>query len=169
MIGYSKEIPAVFGQKNGKVVHRYNVEPVVVELEGGAMETQYRFEQDEHAPPVDTSVGGVKRLLKAVAARKRWEKEVGGMVWDGHAIHTDRESQSKIVAAYVAAKDGVRTDPSGWKTPAGYLILSNAEVIEMALTVLAHIQASYDAENALAEEIDACATIDELKVLPVAM
>ncbi len=69
----------------------------------------------------------------------------------------------------MAAKDGVRPDPSGWKTPDGYVPLSNAEAIEMALTVQAHIQACYDSEKAMTEQIDGCSTMEELEALSIAV
>jgi hypothetical protein len=166
-IGYSKDAPAMFGSRNGRVVFRYNIEPVEVETEEGVVETQYKFEQREYDVVTDRSIGGIKALLKDVAAGKRWAKETGGAVWNGHAIHTDRESQAKIIAAYVAAKDGVRTDPSGWKTPEGFLSVTNAQAIEMALTVQAHIQTCYDQEAAMIAQIDECATIEDLAALKI--
>lgn len=166
MIGYSKNYPEMFGSRNGQVLFRFNVEPVQVETEEGA-ETQYRFEQRVFDYVSDRTAAGVKELMKAVAADKRWQKETGGVTWNGHTIHTDRESQAKIIAAYVAAKDGIRADPSKWKVPGGFIDVINAEAIEMALTVMAHVQGCYDAETAMCDQIDACATIDELKTLMI--
>jgi hypothetical protein len=166
-VGYSKDAPSAFGSRNGQVIFRFNVEPVEVEPESGAVETQYKFEQRAFPPPADKSVDGVKALLKSVAAHKRWLKEVGGATWNGHQVHTDDRSQTKIVAAYIAAMQGVRPDPSRWKTPAGFIDLTNADAIEMALAVQAHIQSCYDAEKAIGDQIDACTSIAQLIELPV--
>ena len=46
-------------------------------------------------------------------------------------------------------------------------MLTNAEAIEMASAVQAHIQACYDAEKALSDQIDACDSLDELQTLMV--
>lgn len=42
-----------------------------------------------------------RMTLQEYAAAKRWEKEVGGTVWNGWPVLSDRESQSKIIAAAV--------------------------------------------------------------------
>ena len=166
-IGYSKDAPSAFGSRNGQVVFRFNVEAIEVTTEEGVVETQHRFEQTTFQPPADKSVDGVKALLKNITADKRWQKETGGAMWNGHTIHTDRESQAKIIAAYVAANDGIRTDPSKWKVPGGFIDVTNADAIEMARTVMAHVQGCYDAETALCDQIDACASIAQLIELPI--
>lgn len=170
MIGYSKDYPEMFGSRNGQVVFRFNVEAIEVTTEEGVAETQYKFEQITIPPPVNKSIDGVKALLKSVAADKRWQKETGGVTWNGHTIHTihtDRESQAKIIAAYVAARDGIRINPSKWKVSGGFIDVTNVEAIEMALTVMGHVQGCYDAETAMCDQIDACTTLDELIVLPI--
>lgn len=168
MIGYSKERPAMFWRRNGQVLFRYNIEAVQVQTPEGE-ETQYRFEQAVRPVWPDKSIGGAKALLAEIVADKRWAKEIGGIQWGGHAIHTDRESQSKIIAAYVASRDGVRSEPSQWKTQGGFVTITNADVIDLALAVQAHIQACYDSEKTMVEQIDGCGTLEELERLNIAV
>lgn len=166
MIGFSKNKPTLFGSRNGKVLLRFNVQKTQVQTEDG-VEEQYRFEQQEFDSAPDRSMDGVKFLLKAVTARKRWEAETAGVKWDGHFIHTDRESQSKIQVAYITASDGIRQDPSTWKVGSGFISLSNADAIQMAMAVLSHVQACFDSEADFNSLIDACATEDELMALDI--
>ncbi len=59
----------------------------------------------------------------------------------------DRDSQAKINAAYVLARDGYWA--GGWKFEDGvYRELTIDQVIEMALVVAAHVQACYATEAA---------------------
>ena len=74
------------------------------------------------------------------AARKRWEKEIGGIVVSGVAVATDDRSKQMIMGARIAAEaDANFTTP--WVAADGTVVeLTAAEVIGVSNAVLAHVQ-----------------------------
>jgi hypothetical protein len=97
------------------------------------------------APPID---------LKAYAAARRYEREIGGVVVAGTSIDTSRESQSMIAGAhaYVQAMPSATVD---FKAASGWVTLDAATVTAIALSVAAHVQACFAAEKAADAGIDA--------------
>ena len=88
-----------------------------------------------------------KADLIAYVAQKRWEKEVGGTVWNGWPVHTDRESQSKIIAERLAIEAGARDDPDGWKFADGvFRMVSNEDFIALSNAVREHVRQCYAIE-----------------------
>jgi len=93
--------------------------------------------------------------VDAVAAR-RYQAEVGGVVWNGWPVATDRDSQSKVNAAYVMAKDGHWPAGAGWKFADGvYRPLTADQVQALALAVAGHVQACFAREAALVSDATA--------------
>lgn len=85
--------------------------------------------------------------LAAYAARKRWEMEVGGCVWNGWPVHSDRESQSKIAAERLAVVAGERADPDGWKFADGvFRLLSNEDFAALSNAVRGHVRSCFAIE-----------------------
>ena len=113
----------------------------------------------------------VKTTVLDKLANARWQKETGGITYaiDGtdYTIYTDRESQSKMTAAFLTAAQGIRTDPSNWKTPEGIVPISNTEIQNVALAVMAHVQGCYDAEKLKVDEVNACETVSELLAVEI--
>ena len=87
--------------------------------------------------------------LLAYAAHKRWQVEVSGATWNGHGVRTDRESQTKMLAAYVQLGGGLRADPSPWKLADGYVNATNAQMAEIITAALTHVQTAFAVEAAL--------------------
>jgi hypothetical protein len=82
-------------------------------------------------------------------AARRYKAEVGGIIWSGWPVATDRDSQAKINAAYVMAKDGHWPARAGWKFADDvYRPLTAEQVQEMALAVAAHVQTCFAVEAA---------------------
>jgi hypothetical protein len=54
-----------------------------------------------------------------------------------------------------------------WKTGAGFVTLTAAQVIAAAQAVRAHVQACFDHEADVAAEIDAAETLAELQAIDV--
>lgn len=78
-------------------------------------------------------------------AAKRYQVEIGGTTWNGFSVATDRESQSKIAAAYSLARDGLWQ--GGWKFADGvYRLLTGSEIQALALAVAAHVQTCFGVE-----------------------
>lgn len=85
-------------------------------------------------------------------AARRWEAETGGIVFSGLIIATDDRSKLLINGAAVEAM----LDPDysmQWKTPAGFVELSSAQVLAVARAVRAHVQKCFDREADLLEAL----------------
>jgi hypothetical protein len=94
-----------------------------------------------------------KDELMAHLAALRYAREIGGITVAQVPVATDDRSKTMIMGARIAAA----SDPeftTGWKTPDGYVPLTAAEVIAISDAVLAHVQACFDAEAAVAAGIE---------------
>ncbi|AVA22176.1 MULTISPECIES: DUF4376 domain-containing protein [unclassified Rhizobium] len=92
--------------------------------------------------------------LYVYAATKRYAIETGGIVFNGTKIATDRQSQALITGAYAY----VQANPTvtvNFKTANGFVILTVEQVTAIANAVGAHVQASFAAEDAVAQAIAA--------------
>lgn len=86
--------------------------------------------------------------LPAYAASKRYAREVGGITWEGHPVSTDRESQNKLLAEYVAVFTNQRIDPSYWKMADGSFIpLTNTQMSALALAAKEHVRDAFFREG----------------------
>jgi hypothetical protein len=104
----------------------------------------------------------VKPDKLAELAAVRWQKETGGMTFGGMAVSTDPVSQTKILGALV----GAQIDPNAvikWKMADGTFVPLNAQAITaVAMAVRAHVQACFDREAVLKEEVEAATTAEEV-------
>ena len=99
-----------------------------------------------------------KQALMNRIARTRYEHETGGTTVDGLPIATDRQSQALITGAFTAAKDAKETATAfsaRWKTPSGWFDLDADQVIAMGRAVREHVQACFDREKELLDEVEA--------------
>jgi hypothetical protein len=90
--------------------------------------------------------------LYAYAATKRYAAETGGIVLNGMRVMTDRQSQSLITGAY----NYVQANPEvtvNFKTAAGFVELTAAQMTAIANAVGAHVQASFAAEGEVDKQI----------------
>ncbi len=91
----------------------------------------------------------------ALIASHRYDAEIAGIVWQGHGIATDRESQQKMSDERNAVKDGLRTDGKGWKCldlTSGAVVFrstSNAEILELTDAAYRHVSDCFDREGQL--------------------
>ncbi len=113
---------------------------------------------DEIAALVNAAYGnlanGVIVRLKNYAAAVRFNKEVGGITFNGAAVPSDRETQAKFVSAAVMAQ----LNPSitfEWKTDGGFLSLNAEQLIAVATAVGTHVQACFNVEATLSAGITA--------------
>lgn len=94
--------------------------------------------------------------LQEYAAAKRWEREVGGTVWNGWPVLSDRESQSKIIAEALAIEKGERADGDPWKfTDGEFRPLTNEQMDDLAAAVRLHVRNSYGIEAQVLAAIEA--------------
>ena len=96
-------------------------------------------------------------------ADKRWKYETGGMEFETYKIHTDRESQSKIMAGYVASVQGTVTEDRKWKTKEGFAIFSPTQMENMGLTLNQFVQDCYDNEERILNQINNAGSVDDCK------
>lgn len=107
----------------------------------------------EPEPPTPEQI---KASLAAYAADCRWQKEVGGTIWNGWPVHTDRESQGKIMAERLAISEGERDDPDGWKFADGsFRMVSNADFIALSNAVREHVRSCFAIEAGVLAQIEA--------------
>lgn len=93
---------------------------------------------------------------KAELAAIRYAKETGGIVVSGAPIATDRDTQAKLIAVRIKAKENASYTVN-WKTAGGFVSLDAATIIAIADAVSAHIQACFDREAVLTAAIDGAA------------
>jgi hypothetical protein len=106
------------------------------------------------------------RLLAELAERRR-RAETGGAFVGGMGFSTDAASQAKLTAAVVASvlDNDYRVR---WKLSDGsFASLDHAALIAAALGVRAHVQACFDREAALAQDIAAVAGLDALAMVDI--
>ncbi|HRO00334.1 MAG TPA: DUF4376 domain-containing protein [Nitrobacter sp.] len=131
----------------------YRVQPSAITA--GRTPTGYTFSRDGDGNIVQViSYGDLKADLKAYAADKRWQKEVGGITVNGVPIATDDRSKQMIMGARMAAEaDSNFTTP--WVANDGNVhTLTAAEVIAISNAVLAHVAACFATFATVAAKID---------------
>lgn len=94
--------------------------------------------------------------LKKYVAAKRYEVETSGTVWNGVSLATDRESQTKVIAEFVAIMANVRGNAGGWKSQSGVFVeLTDQDMQGLVMAVRAHVAAAFATEAAVLAAIDA--------------
>lgn len=100
----------------------------------------------------------------AALAAYRYDREVAGTIAGGVEVRTDRDSQALLTGAAVAAMLNGEYEVA-WKAVAGWVTLDAASIIALASAVRAHVQACFDRERALTQEIEAAMTAEELQAV----
>jgi len=111
-------------------------------------------------PPPPTLEKAKEDKLNEIAIA-RFGQETGGVVFQGMTIDTSRESQSLITGAALQAT----IDSSyvcRWKTSAGFVELTSAMILAVAVAVRTHVQACFDREAGLLPKVAAAATVDDV-------
>ena len=99
-------------------------------------------------------------------ANKRWMVETGGVTLGETFVNTDRDTQAKLIAARIMAKEDA-TYSVNWKLPTGFVTLDAPTIIAIADGVRAHVQAAFDREKALLSEIEAATTHAALDAIDI--
>ena len=104
-------------------------------------------------PPTPSFETRRQAALDFLAAH-RYEVETGGTTFNGWPAPTGRESQALVNAAYTLARDGYWS--GGWKFGDGvYRALTAEQVIALALTVAAHVEACFSRGAEIAAQLRA--------------
>lgn len=97
----------------------------------------------------------------ALIAARRYQAEISGTTINDMPIDTGRDSQGLITGAAVQAI----IDPNyslHWKTSAGFVDLTAQQVLGVASAVRAFVQACFDRESALLDEVAAGTIIADM-------
>jgi hypothetical protein len=98
----------------------------------------------------------------AALAEHRYKREIEGVQTKLGRVASDRESQTKMIAAYVMATN----DPDytvQWKTLDGFMDMTAADVIAMARAVQNHVAVCYEAEAEIQWHLDEFNTVEEIR------
>lgn len=108
----------------------------------------------------------VSRLSELAAIR--FERETRGIVVGEASVATDRETASILTAAYVSAKE----DPNyaiRWKvSPGVFVTLDATAIIAISSAVRGHVQACFDREASLTEEILTAPDLSAFEAIDIA-
>lgn len=121
-------------------------------------------EVTEVTPPPAPTLAEMKEAKKAELARARYSAETGGITFAGAAIRTDRESQSLITGAALAATQ----DPGYsvvWKVEGGFVTLTAEQIIAAAQAVRAHVEACFVREAELSSAVDAAKSAKAVRAI----
>jgi len=99
----------------------------------------------------------------AEIAAYRWQRENAGMTVNGIAVRTDDRSKMMLSAARL------RAEPVRWKTPNGFVNLTIAEINAMFEAVSNYVQACFDREAELTEQILRMNDCDAVLALDITM
>ena len=110
----------------------------------------------------ERSISDIKISLVERISYYRWEIEIGGYVWNGNSIHTDRESQTKLTSMYTLIKSGAITGDITFKTMDGFIVMSVSDMESMCLGVNTFIQTLYTKESVLIDQINNASTFQGL-------
>ena len=89
-------------------------------------------------------------------ARMRWHCSVAGVVLpDGLQVPGDEATRLALSGAVSALQQGMISAPLAWKTPTGFVELTQEQVEAAAQAVVQHIQACFAAEATVAAQIEA--------------
>lgn len=91
--------------------------------------------------------------LYAYAAAKRWERETAGIMVSGLPIASDVASQTKLAGAAQAATAGLLPATVAFKTQAGFIDVTPAQVRGVYAALVAHVQDCYARESQAAAGI----------------
>ena len=96
----------------------------------------------------------LKAAKSAEIAAARYAEEISGIMLAGAQIRTDRESQALITGAALAATNDEDYTVT-WKAANGFVTLTAEQIIAAAQAVRAHVEACFEREAELQDEIDA--------------
>ncbi|MHB2139876.1 DUF4376 domain-containing protein [Pseudomonas monsensis] len=113
-----------------------------------------------HFSPPGSPVITPEQQAEVVAA-ERFRREGTGVIVEGLAIETTRDSQALIASTGLSAV----LDPEyrcNFKTVSGFVEIGSVQIIAIAKAVRAHVQACFDRELALLRAIEAGEYRDEM-------
>ena len=114
----------------------------------------------------EQSIDTIKYKMFAELAERRYNQEVSDMEFDLNGetviVMADRESRSTISQTLILSTDG-ETIP--WKFKSGFKLISKTDLQAIAEAMKVHVYNAFAMEAAKQAEIQACLTVDELKLI----
>jgi len=108
--------------------------------------------------PASARIEAARAEALAELARLRWARGCEGVTLpSGDRIPGDETTRLVLSGAVSALQQGMLTAPVAWKTPAGFVEMTQPEVEAAAAAVVQFIQACFVAEAAVAAQIAAAA------------
>lgn len=96
----------------------------------------------------------IKKLVKEHLANKRYEMEIGGVIWNDLLVDTDRSAQAKLSSVFVLIKNELWTSGK-WKFKDGkFRLLNKNQMLDLCLTVMNHVKICYEKEDQIIQWID---------------
>lgn len=118
-------------------------------------------EWKDESKPARESVTVRKENMYANLANIRWNRETGGVVFNGLNIPTDDRTTSKLTAVRIVATED-STYTVNWKVGNQFFPLDAPTIIAISDTVRQHVQDCFDREAVLIEQINTANTHEEL-------
>ena len=125
-------------------------------------ETYTEVDDPDYVAP--DPVAEAKKSKAGELAAARYDEEVGGFDLGGVAVATDRDSQAKLMAVRIKAKEDAAYTVN-WKTETGFVTLDAAAIIATADAVMAFVQALFDKEQAKIVEVNAATTVEDVQAI----
>lgn len=161
----SARLPYV-GESLEAVIDMFSPVPHWLEQEAEVVVPELGSGTSGQAAPETLASAKAKKL--AQIAEWRFIAETAGVTLNGAAIRTDRESQAQLTGAYTSLKNGFLTSVN-WKAANGQWVSLSLEQIEpIAAAVAQHVQACFDAEMALTQQVNAAQTIEAVNAVVIA-
>jgi hypothetical protein len=134
----------------------------------------YWREQEAQLAPVEVGLSGTlgvqpivtlessKTQKLAEVANWRYLRECSGVVANGVQINTDRIARSQLLSAYFGLGENATVD---WKTGSGWITFDKASMLNAITVIEAHVQQAFADEKAIAAQVAAAQTIDEVNAI----
>ncbi|OIQ32298.1 MAG: hypothetical protein BM562_05365 [Alphaproteobacteria bacterium MedPE-SWcel] len=115
--------------------------------------------------PASARIEAARSEALAELARLRWARGCEGVTLpSGVQIPGDETTRLALSGAVSALQQGMLTAPVAWKTPAGFVEMTQPEVEAAAAAVVQFIQACFVAEAVVVVQIEASADPASLDV-----
>lgn len=135
------------GESEPRAIFPQSLIDAMVEVESGTVGEGWAYSDGIFTPPPPVPVN-----LSDYAANLRYEKETGGIAINGIAVATDRASQAMLTGAVLRAQMDSNVTVK-WKTVAGFVELSAAQIIAIGTAVGNHVEACFAKEADVAAGI----------------
>lgn len=116
----------------------------------------------------DTEIQFARNNFKDLAAAERYKKEISGITTTiqglNVSITTARGDREEFLKKAVSITD---TAQISWKFKEGWVQLSKADLLNIASLIDSHVQASFDWEKAICDQIDAANSSGELLAIKI--